>query len=288
MAGLSTMITGPEGSGRFEAAATLHARRFPSGQLHRVHAASASLPPLIENLRKTLAQKGGREQTLVIEAFEQLPKDLELDLIDLVRTGTGAKENFLLVGISQLSLDELCHDCPLGAELLHSLSVLPISMPPLAARSDDISLFADIYLSHLSARQSGFAGHLTPEARAMIRAQPWPDNLPQLRSAVMRAAILAEDPSAIGGEDMSRAMEEVTKRCDGPSSGPRGGTAEAGVIAPVWRAIAPLLDTGYSIDEVLAALEDHALAEAQGNISAASRRLGLSRAKLDYRLKARG
>ena len=59
-------------------------------------------------------------------------------------------------------------------------------------------------------------------------------------------------------------------------------------IEAVWTSLKALLDQDMSIDGVVAQFEQLALQEAGGNVSAAARRLGLTRAKLDYRLTAQG
>lgn len=286
-AGLSTLITGPDGAGCYRAASWLHAARFSSGQLHRIHGGSPELPSLLQNLRQTLGQKGARDQTLVIESFESVSKSVQLDLIDLLRTEGAAPENCLVIGVSHLPMADLQRGGALRAELLHALSVLPVRMPALAAREDDISLLGDIYLSHLTTRQTDLEGNLTPEARAYIRAQTWPGNLPELRAAILRAAMTAPDPRAITAQDMqaAAALGQDTNR------GHAAPDLEAGLssvdMAELWRSLLPALDAGTPLDTIVQALEDHALSEANGNISAAARRLGLTRAKLDYRLKTR-
>ncbi|GLT11509.1 sigma-54-dependent Fis family transcriptional regulator [Sulfitobacter porphyrae] len=284
-AGLSTLITGPDGAGCFKAAAWLHTRRFPSGQLHRVHGASDTLPALIQNIRHTLTKKGAREQTLVIETLEDLPLDTQLELVDLVHTDGAAPENFMLIGISHLSLPRLQRSSNLRAEFLHALSILPVTLPALAAREDDIALFGDIYLSHLSTQKSGFEGHLTPDARAFIRAQSWPGNLPELRSTILRAALQSATPTAITAEDIARSLAVDPSPLETTGAG-RLPTEDE--IEAVWASLKALLDQDMSIDGVVAQFEQLALQEAGGNVSAAARRLGLTRAKLDYRLTAQG
>lgn len=286
-AGLSTIITGPDGTGCFKAAAWLHDRRFPAGQIHRVHAASESLPDLLQSIRHTLTKKGAREQTLVIEALEELTVEAQFELAEIIRVDGAAPENFLLVGISRRPLVQLQRERSLRAEFLHALSVLPVAMPTLAGREDDISLFGDIYLSHLTARHADFEGHLTPDARSFIRTQSWPGNLPQLRSTILRAALRSSTPGSISANDIADALE-----FDPPAAGVAPGEGAAphpdpAEIELIWQAIQPLFDRGTPLDDLVAQVEQRALEEAGGNISSAARRLGLTRAKLDYRLKSR-
>lgn len=277
--GLSTIITGPEGAGCFKAAAWLHASRFPSGHLHRRHALSPALPELIRTIRQTLAKKGSQAQTLVIEAVEDLGVEQQLDLVDLLQTEGAPPESLLVVGVSHLSLPELAARGTLRADFLHALSVLPVAMPALAARGDDISLFGDVYLSHLTARQTEFQAHLSPAARNYIRRQPWPGNLPELRSTVLRAALAAAEPEAITDADLAAAAHVPPV--------PKAREDDVGTEALLAQ-VAAHLDQGVALDDLTTLIERQAVEDAAGNISAAARRLGMTRAQLDYRLKARG
>lgn len=159
------------------------------------------------------------------------------------------------------------------------------ALPALAAREDDIALFGDIYLSHLSTQKSGFEAHLTPNARAFIRAQSWPGNLSELRSTMLRAALQSATPTAITAEDIARSLAVDPSPLAKTGAG-RLPTEDE--IEAVWTSLKALLDQGMSIDGVVAQFEQLALQEAGGNVSAAARRLGLTRAKLDYRLTAQG
>lgn len=276
-AGLSTLITGPEGSGCYKAAVWLHEHRFHSGQMHRVHAATGTLEPALKAIRDALATKTAPEQTLIIESIEDLPHAAQFDLIDLLQTEEAAPRKLMVAGISNKSLADLRKSGALRAELLHAISILPITMPSLSQRSDDISLFADIYLSHLTSQEISREAHLTPDARSFITSADWPGNLPELRSVTLRAALNAADQSAINADDFRAALWAYT-----PKAVP---VAKAG-LEHLWQALVPHLDAGTSLPDVTAWLERKALDDAEGNISAAARRLGLTRAQLDYRLKA--
>ncbi|MFC6761918.1 hypothetical protein ACFQFQ_24380 [Sulfitobacter porphyrae] len=65
----------------------------------------------------------------MIETLEDLPLDTQLELVDLVHTDGAAPENFMLIGISHLSLPRLQRSSNLRAEFLHALSILPVTLP---------------------------------------------------------------------------------------------------------------------------------------------------------------
>jgi two-component system response regulator HydG len=74
-------------------------------------------------------------------------------------------------------------------DLFYRLNTCILRVPPLRERPDDIELLAE----HFLARQTGGATlRITPEANTAMRAYRWPGNVRELRSAIERAAILAE------------------------------------------------------------------------------------------------
>lgn len=281
--GLSTIITGPEGAGCLKAAAWLHAKRFSDGHLTRVHASSPSLPNVMHGIRKAISQKGEPGQTLIIEAVEELPIEEQLGLIEMLDIEHGGSEKLLVVGISHLPMHALRTKTSLRAGFLHALSILPVVMPALQARNDDIGLFADTYLSLLTTRQVDMEARLTSEARTFIRSQVWPGNLPELRGAVLRAAMSAANPGAISAKDVAQAMAL------GAAPNSNGDRAPTEIdLEDLWQALAGYLDQGASFETLIGYAQKRAVEEANGNISAAARRLQLSRAKLEYRLKTSG
>ncbi|HLK11879.1 MAG TPA: sigma-54 dependent transcriptional regulator [Candidatus Binatia bacterium] len=76
-------------------------------------------------------------------------------------------------------------------DLYYRLMVVPLMLPPLRERKDDVDLLADHFLRRFSA---GRQLVLAPETRALLRSRPWPGNVRELEHAVERAALLARGP----------------------------------------------------------------------------------------------
>ena len=284
--GLNALITGPDGSGRFAVANWLTAKRFRTAEVHRVHGGAATLPRVLEAITQALSKGTAGGQVLVIDALEALPEPVQVDLLALLKSARARPEKVLLVGLSTLPLSRLQGQGALRAELLFALSVAQVAMRPLADRSEDVVPLAEAFLARRAQRRSAAAPVIEEEARAALKSRPWPGNLPQLESTVLRAALLAQTPGRITAADLRAATDDAASSVTGQAA--TAGDQNAARVAPLWDALRPLLQDGLTLDQIVSALERHALEEAGGNTSAAARLLGLTRAKLDYRLNRKG
>jgi DNA-binding NtrC family response regulator len=77
-------------------------------------------------------------------------------------------------------------------DLYYRLSVLPVTLPPLRERGDDIVLLAEYYVRHFAAQHGLATPTLTPEVRRALLAHPWPGNVRELRNGVERAMLLGD------------------------------------------------------------------------------------------------
>ncbi|PJE29357.1 C4-dicarboxylate transport transcriptional regulatory protein DctD [Pseudooceanicola marinus] len=284
--GLNALITGPDGSGRFAVANWLTAKRFRTAEVHRVHGASSTLPRVLEAIAQALTKGTAGGQVLVIDALEALPEAVQVDLLALLKSARARPEKVLLVGLSTLPLSRLQGQGALRAELLFALSVAHVAMRSLADRPEDVVPLAEAFLARRAQRRSAAAPVIEEEARAALKARQWPGNLPQLESTVLRAALLAQTQGRITAANLRAATDDVAP--SGAGQAATAGDQNAARVAPLWDVLRPLLQDGLTLDQVVSALERHALEEAGGNTSSAARLLGLTRAKLDYRLNRKG
>ena len=75
-------------------------------------------------------------------------------------------------------------------DLYYRINVLPIHIPPLKARCDDISLLVEHFLFELGSKLGRTFNAVTPAAMEKLRRHHWPGNVRELRNVVERAAIL--------------------------------------------------------------------------------------------------
>jgi len=79
-------------------------------------------------------------------------------------------------------------------DLYYRLSVFPVELPPLRARTDDIPALAAHFLELLCARFTRPAVHLTSDDLELLQRYPWPGNIRELQHVLERAVILAHGP----------------------------------------------------------------------------------------------
>src|SRR5437667_121121 len=109
-----------------------------------------------------------------------------------------------VIGATNLNLKEEVRQGRFREDLFYRLNVLPIALPPLRDRADDIPLlvafYVDTYNTEFKKRVRGVA----PEALQKLQRHPWPGNIRELRNAVERAMLLTEH-DLLTSEDFSGA-----------------------------------------------------------------------------------
>ncbi len=78
-------------------------------------------------------------------------------------------------------------------DLFYRLHVVPIVMPPLRERKEDIPLLAELFLARAAARHGLRAAHLTSEMLQVLREHDWPGNIRELANVIEGAALLSTD-----------------------------------------------------------------------------------------------
>jgi two-component system response regulator HydG len=170
-------------------------------------------------------------------------------------------------------------------DLFFRLNVYPIHLPPLRDRRDDIPLLMNHFLQRECTRHGRRVQGFTPRAvRAMLH-YGFPGNIRELQNLVERGVISADDDTSIDVRHMFR-REQLSEEA-------LLAIGAHGALAPhVAEGVPNLLQhlqqalgrEALPLAEIEARLLQEAVDAAGGNLAAAARRLGLSRAQLAYRL----
>jgi two-component system response regulator AtoC len=147
-------------------------------------------------------------------------------------------------------------------DLFYRLAVVPISLPPMRDRREDVPLLTAHLLEVVTRGLRLAPRSISPEAVAALQAYDFPGNVRELRNLLERAAILARGPR-IEVRDLPPLAPSVAS--------PEGGG-----------------DLRSQLDQLERTLVARALADAGGVQAEAARRLGVSRSHLSYRLKRLG
>jgi transcriptional regulator with GAF, ATPase, and Fis domain len=171
-------------------------------------------------------------------------------------------------------------------DLFFRLNVFPVHLPPLRERRDDIPLLMNHFLRREAARHGRRVSGFTQRAVRALLHYGWPGNIRELLNLVERGVINADDGTPIDVHHMFRGeqLSQQALLAIGGHGGALAAPADGGVDN-LFSHLQRLLGTGSL---ALPGLEARLLAEAvqahDGNLSAAARALGLTRAQLAYRL----
>lgn len=88
-------------------------------------------------------------------------------------------------------------------DLFYRLNVVPIELPPLRDRTEDIPDLVKHFLHRIARRDQQAFKHIEPEAMRLLQRYPWPGNVRELQNIIERAVILETDPAVIRAETIA-------------------------------------------------------------------------------------
>jgi DNA-binding NtrC family response regulator len=148
------------------------------------------------------------------------------------------------------------------SDLYFRISALPLVIPPLRGRPEDIPVLAESLLSGIAAEMGRPDLALSPPAVEALRAYAWPGNTREMRNVLERAAILSRTP-VLSADDLRF------------TGSPEAAVPSAG-------------DTDLTLEEVERRHVERVLAEEGGHVERAARRLAVPRSSLYERIKRLG
>ena len=219
--------------------------------------------------------------TLFLDELPSLPLAAQAKLLKVLEDGRvrrvgSSKELAVDVRIIAATLVDPAEAVASGAfraDLRHRLDLFRLDLPPLRQRPADLEPLAERLLAGLAQRYRRPGLTLSPAARARLRAWSWPGNVRELAHELERAVILEGD----GPLELARLGPTPPATTAAP-----GDDAQADDwLHPGWS----LPEQGFVLDEALDRFLDLGLTACDGNVSAAARRLGVTRDFLRYRLQ---
>ena len=229
--------------------------------------------------RFELADKG----TLFLDEIGDISKDMQVKLLralqeqEFERVG-GLRSIKVDVRIVAATNKDLAKEVEAGnfrADLYYRLNVVPVRLPPLRDRLDDIPLLAEHFIKIYSKRLKKNIKGVSAEAVTNLKKHTWPGNIRELENLIERA-ILLTDNSVLQPEDLALPL----------------GCAK-GEMPPKSDPAFLLTDTGMSLKDLVkrktfrvekAAIE-RALKETHGNVTRAAKHLQISRKSLQLKMK---
>jgi transcriptional regulator with PAS, ATPase and Fis domain len=206
-----------------------------------------------------------------------------------------------VIAASNRDLEHGVHEGTFRQDLFYRLSIIPIFIPPLRHRKDDILPLVEFFIGRYNQRFRKSIKGITQEARDLMLEYDWPGNVRELKNAVERAMILEDSdfirPTYLPIQVTGR-VEEYESLAPAAPAEANSGDAPIMIAnaAATWKLLPsgkmiPNLELpkqGTSLEEVERELVGLALKQTDGNQTHAAKLLDISRDALRYKMKKFG
>ncbi|MDX9708630.1 MAG: sigma-54 dependent transcriptional regulator [Trichloromonas sp.] len=168
--------------------------------------------------------------SLFLDEIGDMPLELQAKLLrvlqekEITRTGgvTNIPVDVRIIAATNQDLQEQVRARGFREDLYYRLNVIPISLPALRERAEDIPLLVDFFLRQLQAKQNLITRACSADALTALQQYPWPGNVRELENAIQRAALLSPNPqltlddfpflATAAGGDQDESLEALIAR----------------------------------------------------------------------------
>ncbi|MFN3166336.1 MAG: sigma-54-dependent transcriptional regulator [Phycisphaeraceae bacterium] len=305
----TVLIQGESGTGKEVVARTIHAHSQRRDRVMLCLNCAALSSSLLESelfghergaftgadqLRKgrfELADGG----TLLLDEISEISPQLQAKLLRVLQEGqfervgssTSMRVDVRVVATTNRDLSRSVADGTFRQDLYYRLNVLPIAIPPLRNRVDDVPLLANHFLAQVAQREGRESKRFDEEALALLQGYHWPGNVRELQNICERASVLCRGPIISGGliQPWLLSRDRPT-HAHAPSAPSAGASTLAG--SPPLQAPSPLNDGAgplRSLEEVERDEVLRALGRFNGNRTRTAQALGIGVRTLGLKLK---
>lgn len=224
--------------------------------------------------------------TLFLDEIGDMPLTAQAKLLRALQEGEierlGGNETIKVdvrvVAATNVDLEQAVAQGRFRRDLLYRLNVYPIRIPPLRERPEDVEPLARHLIRRFAAKHGKHTIGLSDRALAAMRDYDWPGNVRELENLIERGVILVASGSRIDAEHLFPALPRPDEAVVGQE-----GRLKAVSGADVSDLFDEIQRRGLRLADLEQALLDEAVTRAAGNLTAAARSLGLTRAQLRYR-----
>jgi DNA-binding NtrC family response regulator len=328
----TVLITGESGTGKELVARALHEHSSRKNEAFIKINCAAIPKTLMESelfgyekgaFTGAVSQKPGRFEladrgTLFLDEIGELPVDMQVKLLRVLQESEfervgGIKTLRVDVRVIAATNRDLLKEVAQGnfrEELYYRLNVVPIGLPPLREREQDIPLLVQHFIGRFNERLRKSITGVTPEAMAVLLHYPFPGNIRELENVLERTILLAEGP-VISVADLPPTILAASSAAASAAS---GGAAHSATSTPQAAAVQPPMSAATSAatpattpptalrgpasslkeivrqetERVEREMIQKALAETSGNVTQAARQLRISRKSLQTKMKELG
>ncbi len=302
----TVMIFGESGTGKELVARTIHFNS-PRANGHFVPVNCGAIPrDLIESelfghekgaFTGATSMRIGRFElanggTIFLDEIGELPPALQVKLLRVLqerefeRVG-GARTirvDVRILAATNRDLGKATRDGGFREDLYYRLNVIPLRVPPLREREDDIPLLLDHFMAEFCRKRKKTPLRIAPDAAEILKRYPWPGNVRELENAIERMVIL-NDRGTITIDDLPDHVRKDAR----PPARQAPATGEEAPGLPVSLQWTPSgIDLNGVLDELERGLILQALDKSGGVKNKAAALLGLNRTTLIEKIKKKG
>ncbi|RRN63078.1 nitrogen assimilation response regulator NtrX [Caulobacter sp. 602-1] len=286
------LVSGPPGSGKELVARLIHGASARAKQEFVAVSAAGMAPERLDVELFGEEGEGGRPRkigvferahggTLYLDEVADMPRETQGRILRVLveqrfRRVGGDNDVQVDVRVISSSSRDLRDEITSGRfreDLFHRLNVVPVRVPGLAERREDIPELIAYFVDKISEATGLARRRLGEDALATLQVQTWPGNVRQLRNNVERMLILAS------GEPGEVITAEMLAGADQPSAGNAGAIGAERIIALPLREARELFEREYLNAQIL---------RFGGNISRTANFIGMERSALHRKLKSLG
>lgn len=287
------LITGEPGCGKELAARTLHeASSRSTGPFIVINAATITPETMEEELfgveggdgrpRRVGALEEAHGGTLYFDEIGDMPRETQNRILRVLvdqnfqRVGgaTRVHVDVRIISSSSRDLAQLIADGRFREDLYHRLGVVPVKVPPLSERREDVPELIEFFMEQISVATGLPRRRIGSDAMAVLQSHEWPGNVRELRNNVERLMILTKgDPTS----EITVEMLPAEVGAMVPTT-PSGSGGERLMSLPL-RDAREIFEREYLIAQI---------ARFSGNISRTAEFIGMERSALHRKLKSLG
>ena len=217
--------------------------------------------------------------TLFLDEIGEMPLALQVKLLRVLDNSvvapvggiTSIKVDVRIISATNRDLAKRANEGQFREDLYYRLNVIPITVPALRERADDIPLLARHFVRSHCAKLNHGELHITAEAEQALRTYTWPGNVRELENTIERAVALCRGTEIAGSDLPPNVANFVGKPDDGVSDLPSGG-----------------VDLETLISDIEVNLIQQALDRSKHSQKRAATLLGLTPRSFRYRLQKYG
>jgi nitrogen regulation protein NR(I) len=300
----TVLITGESGTGKELVARELH-RNSSRRDKPLIKVNCAAIPKdLVESelfghekgaFTGAIGSKPGRFEladggTLFLDEIGEVPVEMQVKLLralqesEFERVG-GIKTirvDVRLIAATNRDLEELIRDGRFRDDLYYRLNVVPIALPPLRDRREDIPMLVAHFLDKYNRRLGKRVERIEDEAMQLLLGYGWPGNIRELENLMERSVLFADEPVI-----RAHALPEALRDRAAPPPLPVASIAPVATLA-AGGATSMKEIVRHAQAELEKELISRALEETGGNVTRAAKRLQISRKSLQIKMKELG